>query len=184
MGWQGVVSLQLPFLGERNKFYMKLIISLFGLFISTAAFAVCPLCTFAVGAGIGLSQYLGIDDVITGLWVGGLIVSLIAWTISWFNKKNIRFYGRKISITIIYYGTIIVPLYIRGAMGHALNKLWGVDKILLGIIVGSITFFCGAISYDYLKKKNDNRAYFPFQKIVMSVLPLVILSVIFYYITK
>jgi hypothetical protein len=164
--------------------FMNLITLFFGLFISTAVFAVCPLCTFAIGAGIGLTQYLGIDDTITGLWVGGLIVSLIVWTISWFNKKNIRFYGRKVSITIIYYGTVIFPLYICEITGHALNKLWGMDKILLGIIVGSIAFFIGAISYDHLKKKNENKAYFPFQKIVMPVLPLVILSVIFYYITK
>lgn len=157
---------------------------LFSLFTATSAFAVCPICTFAVGAGIGLAQYFGIDDTITGIWIGGLVVSLIAWTIAWCNKKNIHFYGRRISITIIYYCAIIVPLYIYGMMGHILNKMWGMDKILLGIIIGSIVFFGGVITSDQLKEKNNDKAYFPFQKVVIPVSPLIILSVVFYYLTK
>lgn len=162
----------------------KNLLFFFSLFAATTAFAICPLCTFAVGAGIGLAQYLGIDDTITGIWIGGLIVSLIAWTIHWLDKKNMHFCGRKIFITIIYYGITIVPLYIYGIMGHTLNKMWGIDKILLGIIVGSVIFFSGVISYGQLKKKNNNKAYFPFQKVIMPILPLIILSIIFYYLTK
>ncbi len=157
---------------------------LFSLFAATSTFAVCPICTFAVGAGIGLAQYFGIDDTITGIWIGGLVVSLIAWTIAWCNKKNIHFHGRKISVTIVYYCTIIVPLYIYGMIGHILNKMWGMDKILLGIIIGSVVFFSGVITSDQLKKKNNDKAYFPFQKVVIPVLPLIILSVIFYHLTK
>jgi NAD/NADP transhydrogenase beta subunit len=65
-------------------------------------------------------------------------------------------------------------------MGHALNKIWGIDKILLGIIVGSVIFFSGAISYGWLKRKNSDKAYFPFQKIIMPVLSLIILSMVFW----
>jgi hypothetical protein len=163
---------------------MNLILIFLFLFSSITAFAVCPLCTFAVGAGIGLAQYFGIDDTISGIWIGGFIVSLIAWTIHWFDKKNVRFYGRKILITMLYYGITIAPLYSSGVMGHILNKLWGIDKILLGIMVGSIAFFSGNIWYILLKKNNNDKAYFPFQKIVMPVSPLIVLSIIFYYLTK
>ena len=163
---------------------MNLMLFFCVLFFSNLVFAVCPLCTVAVGAGIGLAQYFGIDDTISGIWVGGLIVSLIAWTIHWCDKKNIRFYGRKILITLIYYGSIIIPLYCCGLIGHLLNTLWGVDKILLGIIVGSVVFFAGNIWYIVLKKRNNNRAYFPFQKIVMPVFPLIIASIVFYCLTK
>lgn len=162
---------------------MKLLL-LFSLVIQTTVFAVCPFCTFAVGAGIGLAQYLGIDDTVTGIWLGGLIVSLIAWTIGWFDGRNIHFYGRKIFITIAYYSVIIFPLYIKGIIGHELNKLWGLDKILLGVVTGSVLFFLCIISYNKLKKSNDNKVYFPFQKIVMPVLALISLSVIFYCLTK
>jgi hypothetical protein len=53
--------------------------------------AVCPVCIVAVGAGLGLSQYLGIDDTISGVWIGGLTAAVAAWTINWFNKKNWSF---------------------------------------------------------------------------------------------
>ncbi|MEI8054908.1 MAG: hypothetical protein WCH10_02770 [bacterium] len=162
----------------------KKIFFFLSLFATTTAFAICPLCTFAVGAGIGLAQYLGIDDTITGIWVGGLVVSLIAWTIHWLDKKNVHFYGRKIFITIVYYALTIVPLYIYGIMGHALNKMWGIDKILLGIIVGSIIFFSGVISYGQLKKKNNDKAYFPFQKVIIPIWLLIILSIVFYYVSE
>jgi len=55
------------------------------------ALAVCPICTLAVGAGVGLSRWLGIDDTISGLWVGGLIVSLIYWTIDWLGEEKYSF---------------------------------------------------------------------------------------------
>ena len=151
--------------------------------------AVCPLCTVAVGVGVGLSRWLGIDDSITGLWIGGLIVSMITWTISWLDKKNIRFKGIKIITILGYYLLIVVPLYFTGFLGSPQNSLLcfcGLyfDKLLLGIITGSVAFYFGASWYYYLKEKNKGRAYFPFQKVVMPVAPLIILTAIFYFLTK
>jgi len=160
------------------------IFAAFCLLCCGSAFAICPLCTIAVGAGIGLAQWLGIDDAITGVWVGGLIVSLIGWTVNWLTKKHIRFFGRKIIVFVGYYVIIILPLYWHGIIGHALNKLWGVDKLLLGIIVGSIVFTAAAICYEQLKKRNQNKAYFPMQKVLMPVGALLVVSVIFYFLTK
>jgi len=148
------------------------------------AYAICPVCTVAVGAGLGLSRWLGIDDSITGLWVGGLVVSAIMWTISWFEKKNIRFPGIKIATPLGYYLLIVVPLYFMDIAGHPLNTLWGVDKLLFGIIFGSFAFYLGGAWYYYLKRKNNGRAYFPFQKVAMPVSPLIILSIIFYFFTR
>ena len=167
----------------------KILISFIVLIFSFALFsniaqAICPVCTIAVGAGVGLSRWLGIDDTVTGLWVGALIVSSIAWTINWMNKKNFRFKGRKILITAGYYLIIIVPLYWKGIMGHSYNKMWGMDKLLLGIIIGSIVFLVSVLWYQNLKKKNNDRAYFPFQKVAMPVGFLAIFSAIFYFLTK
>ena len=148
------------------------------------AFAICPLCTIVVGAGVGLSRWLGVDDTISGLWVGGTTVSLIVWTIFWLEKKKFRFYGRKIIITLSYYLLIIAPLYYTEIVGHPFNRLWGIDKLILGIFVGSIAFALGGFGYVYLKAKNNDKAYFPFQKIVMPVAPLIILTIVFYCITK
>ena len=153
------------------------------LFINTAN-AVCPLCTVAVVGGVGIAEWLGIDDTISGIWIGGIVVSLIIWIIAWLDKKNIHFNGLKILITLVCYLLIVVPLYPMGIIGHPLNTLWGIDKLLLGIIVGSVFFFLGGIWYFYLKERHGGHAYFPFQKVVMPVAPLIILSVIFYFITR
>lgn len=159
-------------------------ISLLFMFIFAGkALAVCPVCTVAVGACIGLSRWLGIDDIISGLWIGGLTVSLIIWTINWLDKKNIHFKGRKISVLVGYYLMIFVPLYFTGIVGHPFNKILGVDKLIFGAIIGSILFFFGAKYYEYLKNKNDGKAYFPFQKVVMPIAPLLVLSIILYFFT-
>ena len=156
------------------------------LLLAKQALAVCPICTIAVGAGVGLSRWLGIDDAITGLWVGGLIVSMITWTESWLEKKNIRFKGRILINIFTYYALIIIPLFYSGIIGNPLNALCacGLDKLLFGIIAGSLAFWFSASWYFYLKEKNNGHAYFPFQKVVMPILPLIILSVVYYFLTS
>ncbi|MFA6919405.1 MAG: hypothetical protein WC244_04870 [Patescibacteria group bacterium] len=163
---------------------IPIIASLASLAIASAVQAVCPVCTVAVVGGVGLSRWLGIDDSIAGLWIGGLTVSMIMWTIDWMDRKNYKFKGRKIIITIGYYLLIVVPLFFTNIMGHPLNKIWGIDKLLLGIILGSILFFGGAMLYSYLKKKNGDKAHFPYQKVVMPIAPLIIFSIIFYFLTR
>ena len=160
---------------------------LLGLFYAWPAKAICPVCVIAVGAGLGLSEYLGIDDTVAGLWIGGMTVSLIIWNINWFNKKNWLFGNkdvRDILLTILYYFLIIWPLMLKGIIGHPLNKFWGIDKLILGIGIGSLAFLLANLSYNYLKKNHNNHAYFPFQKVVMPVGALTILSFVFYFLTK
>ncbi len=158
----------------------------FSFLFAKKTLAVCPICTIAVGTGVGLSRWLGIDDMITGLWIGGLIVSMITWTENWLEKKNVRFKGRIFVNVLGYYTLIIIPLYYYGIIGNPANTLCfcGLDKLLFGIIAGSIAFWFGASWYYYLKEKNNGHAYFPFQKVVMPVSPLLILSIIYYFLTK
>ncbi len=150
--------------------------------LSSEARAVCPVCTIAVSTGVGLSRWLGVDDTITGLWLGGLAVSLVIWSINWMEQRNIRFRWRTPITTVSYYLLIIVPLYATGIIGHPDNTLLGVDKLALGIGVGSAAFFAGAWWYERVKKKNLGHAAFPFQKVVMPITPLVLLTAVFYFI--
>ena len=71
-----------------------------------------------------------------------------------------------------------------GAAAPDVEAATWLDKLLLGTIVGSFGFWAGAEWYYYLKEKNHGHAYFPFQKVVMPISPLIILSIIFYFITK
>lgn len=168
------------------KRYGTFLIAFFGIaFIFTKqALAVCPLCTVAVGAGIGASRWLGIDDSITGLWIGGLTVSLVSWTLEWFVKKDIRFRARTLITTLGYYALIVLPLYFMGLAGNPANAVGsiGIDKLILGVIIGSTGFYFGASWYFFLKKRNGGRAHFPFQKVVMPIAPLILASIIFYFV--
>lgn len=156
------------------------------LLFAKKAMAVCPICAIAAGAGVGISRWLGIDDAITGLWIGGLIVSMIFWTESWMDKKNICFKGRIFVDISAYFALTIIPLYYSGIIGNPLNTLCfcRIDKLLFGIIAGSISFWFGASWYFYLKEKNGGRAYFPFQKVVMPILPILILSILYYFLIR
>jgi len=152
--------------------------------VAVPAQAVCPVCTGAVVVGLGISRWLGVDDVVTGLWIGAFIVMLSLWTINWLKKKSIRWLLRKLTVWVIYTTLIIGGLYLYGVFGHPLNKLWGVDKLLLGIIIGIINTYTIVQWYYWLKKRNNNKGYFKFQRTLMSLGSLILLSSIFYFLTK
>ena len=159
-----------------------LIISGIFLFANSAKAVVCPICIVAVGAGVGLCRWLGIDDVLSGIWIGGLIVSMIGWSLNWLEKKQIRFRLRWLTVSGLFYLAIILPLYLMGIMGNPFNKFWGMDKLLLGIIFGSLAFLLSIRFNYFLKNKNQGKVFFPFQKVVIPILFLIITTIIFHYI--
>lgn len=172
---------------KKNILFVSL--AAYYLLLASKAYAVCPVCTIAVGVGVGISRKYGVDDIIAGLWVGALMVSMILWTIDYFNRKKIKFWGRNLFTTIAYYAIVLIPLYQKNIIsqkfiGEHYQTLWGIDRLLLGIMIGSVAFLLGATLYKILKAKNNGHAHFPFEKVVMPITPIVILSIIFYFITK
>ncbi len=163
-----------------------IVLSIFGLnFLFVAkTFAICPVCTAAVVAGLGLSRWLGVDDTVSGLWIGAILVSICVMTINWLRAKKINHWWIDILIFIFTYGIVVIPLYLMDVVGHPLNILWGIDKLVLGIAIGSIALIAGFWLYLFIKKSNNNKPHFAYEKIVFSVLPIIILSIIFYFITK
>jgi uncharacterized membrane protein YhdT len=141
---------------------------------------VCPVCTIAVAGGVGLCRYLGIDDLISGVWIGALLFSLSLLTIEWLNKKKIKFLFRKPLVFVFWYGLTIFPLIKIGIIGHPLNKFLGIDKLIFGIFSGSIVFLISILFENYLRKKNQGKIYFKFQKVLIPILFLIILSLIFW----
>lgn len=152
--------------------------------IALPALAICPVCTVAVISGFGLSRYLGIDDTISGLWIGALTISFILWTIDWLERKKIKFFAKNWIVSGAYIAMLLIPLSYKDIIGHPLNSLYGIDRIIFGLIWGSSLFFLAHMLYQYLKKKNNGRAHFPYEKIVIAVAPLIIVSLIFYFLTK
>jgi len=145
-------------------------------------FAFCPICTVAVGAGVGLSRWLGVDDLISGLWIGALIISTSVWFLNWLDSKNVKFPFRRLIVIFLFYFLTIAPLFWTNIIGHPNNKLFGADRLLLGIIFGTIIFVFSVWLSGFLKNKNSGKVFFPFQKIIFPVSLLFITSLIIYFI--
>jgi len=169
-----------------KKIFSLLGLSLTGLLLTaTPILAFCPVCTVAAAGAVGLSRWLGVDDTISGLWLGALTVSMIAWTINWLKSKKISKWYYNILIGIMYYIFILIPFWRTDIISfHPANMLWGMDKILLGLILGSVFFLLAHSTYLLMKEKNGGHAHFPFEKIALPVGTLVVISIIFYYITR
>ena len=141
--------------------------------------AVCPVCTVAVSAGVGLCRWLGIDDLISGAWIGALSVSIIIWIMDWLKRKNISFKFPGFTVTLLVYLSVFLPFYFLGIMGHPLNTFWGIDRLLFGAIAGSLAFLFGVWLHNYLKKKNNDKSFFPYQKIAVPIV-LMLANILFF----
>jgi hypothetical protein len=146
----------------------------------------CPICTVTVIAGLGISRLLGIDDLITSLWIGAFILSFSFVTIDWINKKwpKLKVETWKLAIFVLMYLFVLVPLKLNHSIGIALNKFRGIDKIILGTFIGSVVFLIGVWADKKARKMHGGKQYFIYQKVIFPVLALIITSLIFYFITK
>jgi hypothetical protein len=140
---------------------------------------VCPVCTVAIAGGVGLLRVLGVDDIISGLWVGGLVLSMSLWLVDWLRKKKVSFRYDTFIITAVMYALTIVPMYYSGMIGSvAYNRIFGFDKLLVGIVSGSFVFLCGVGFDRYLRSINGGKVVFFYQKVVLPVSFMVIASMI------
>src|SRR3989338_909992 len=48
----------------------------------------CPLCAAATAGGVAATRLLGVDDAVTGTFVGGFVVSTGLWFSNWLRKKK------------------------------------------------------------------------------------------------
>jgi len=162
----------------KNAFY--LVIVLFFLKIKPI-FAVCPLCTIAAAGGIEVTRLLGVDDLISSIWIGGLIVSLSFWFSDFLAKKKIlKPILREILSLFLFYVLTIPFLYWGKMVGIPGNTFLGVDKIIFGIGVGSITFIFGVLLDKFLRKINQDKVFIYYQKVILPILFLTIVSLFFY----
>lgn len=142
------------------------------------ALAVCPVCTIAVAAGVGLSRYLGIDDLISGVWIGGLILSSSFWLSSFLKNRKIKFLGQNFIVGLLMYALVVLPLWFGGIIGHPFNQIWGLDRLLVGVGFGSAVFLL-SVFLDRLVRQRLGHQLFNYQKVVFPFASLIILSLIF-----
>ncbi len=156
---------------------------LFGILLAVgavgAASAVCPVCTVAVGAGLESARLLGVDDVITGIWAGGLTLSVFFWTAGWLKKHNIKSILWQIIVPFISYYVLMAGVYLMPGINFGEQRMFGIDKFLLGVIVGTFAFYLGARWYAKIKQNNGGHAKFAFQKVIVPLSFLLVATAVF-----
>ena len=156
------------------------------LFLQVAS-AVCPVCTIAIGAGLEGMRMIGVKDVITGIWAGGLTLSLIGWTANYMRAHGVRnklWYG----LNAVVYVALLAGVYFF-PRGNPMvqwweNCMWGMDQFFLGSIVGAVVFVLMELWYARIKRNHGGHAQFPFQKVVMPFVGLLVATFIFWVIIR
>lgn len=163
---------------------MILVLSLlFVLVLASSAWAnpACAVCTVAVGASLEIARQLGVDDSVVGVWAGAMLVLIGYWTIKWFDKKGWIFKGRDwlliiISVAMIGFMYITEIKYDAQVIG-----IFYLDPFLFSTILGALVMIWSSDFYQWMKAKNGGHAHFPFEKVAVPVVSLLLVSVYFYY---
>lgn len=158
-------------------FYLLFCLYILGSIGNSFASPACPVCTIAVGASLSLAYKLGLEESVVGLWSGALLTLLGYWSIVFFDKKKWNFKGR--NLLLIFLSVAMIGLiYIKETM-YSPRVIWFIfylDPILFGTLLGSLSFIFSVKLYKYMKEKNNGKAHFPFEKVVLPILVLIVIS--------
>jgi len=141
-------------------------------------YATCPVCVVAVGGGLWLAEKLGVDDLLAAIWIGALVTALAVWWGSSF--KLLKLPRPKFSWSIIFYLLTIAILYLQGKINQPYCRIWGICKVWLGITVGTVVFLLGVGLDRFLRSKNQGRAFFPLQKVVIPLIMVILVTLGFW----
>lgn len=100
------------------------------------------------------------------------------------DKKKINFRYRNTITFIVNYLLFTIPLYFTSILGNPQNYLFGIDKFIIGTLIGSLVFYFAVLFDRYLRSINKNKVLFYFQKVVIPVLFLIFGSLYIHYILK
>ncbi len=143
-----------------------------------SVYAHCPLCTAAVGAAAVSAKYYGLDASIIGLLIGAFGVSTGLWIGLKARKEYFKlqlpaivfasFFLTVIPLLYISNELIYFPLLFFGPSGFIFNKVYWIDKLLFGSIIGSIASLSAYLIHVHIKKRNG-KVLFPFQGVAFTL---------------
>jgi len=149
--------------------------------IIPSVYAQCPICVITVGGGLIIARKLGIDDLLVSIWLSALNTALAFWFASKIKNKVLNNgYLWSLGLFVI----TIIYLILTKQIGHINNTFIGIDKILFGLTVGLIVSV-KAIWFDkFLRSRNNGKVLFPYQKVVVPLIFLLISTIFFKLLLK
>lgn len=132
-----------------------------------------PLCPIGIAGGLWISRFFGINDFTLGLWCGALIFSLLfqSYILLKKNKKIfLIFWLIFVFLTIFSFFNLWLKLKKN-------NLFLSLPLFISGFISGIFIL----ITMDYLhnliiKKYHNNKVYFPYERVIVPILFLILFS--------
>ncbi|MEN9782251.1 MAG: hypothetical protein RL208_401 [Pseudomonadota bacterium] len=164
----------------------KILLSFVATLTTKQALATCPVCVAAAGAGLGIGRKLGVSDAIIAIWLASSLTLSSIWLGNWIIKKYKLFpVGRLIHLfTFTIHALVIYFMYKKEYIIYNMNLLFGIDDFIAGSIIGCIVTYIQSRLYIFLKKKNNNKPHFPYEKVVILIATLVLTTTIIHVINK
>ena len=141
-----------------------------------SVYAHCTLCVAGAGAGLTLSRLLGIDDSITGVWVGAVLGASSFWLQKALGRKHKMFFSVSwgLVIYLLVFASTLWSFYkFNLIVKH--GDIFGMDKLTFGMIGGGVLFYLVDVVNDLLIKKNG-KSFFPYQRLTVGLGSMVLLS--------
>lgn len=142
----------------------------------------CAVCTVAIGASLSLARSLGVDDCVIGVWAGAMLAMLGYWTMRFFDKRDWHFKGRDRLLMILSVG--MIGFMYLGELTYTpmiIGYIFYMDSFLFATLIGALTLIFGMHLYAWMKARNGGHAHFPFEKVVVPVLLVFLVSLSFHY---
>ncbi|MBI3397337.1 hypothetical protein HY045_02575, partial [Candidatus Woesebacteria bacterium] len=158
------------------------------LILPTGVSAHCPLCVAGAGIGLSVARFFGIDDSISGIWLGAFLAAVSFWIDTSLSKKIKHFLVRPLTYVAMFAVTIW-SIYAFNDIATSnfkfflLNKhagsVLGMDKLIFGMVTGGIVFYLVDLVNSFIIRRNG-KVLFPFQRLLVSLGSMVLLSMVVY----
>jgi len=144
--------------------------------------AQCPVCIITVGGGLFIAKKLGVDDLLTALWISGLNVAISFWFVSFIKKPKLL--KNPLLWTAIMFASTYLYLATTNQMYHKNNTFMHIDKVLVGLIVGTLVWLLGIGIDRLIRKYNNGKVLFFYQKVIVPLFLLLATSGLFSVLIK
>lgn len=144
-------------------------------FLVSPVHAQCPVCIVTVGGGMLIAKKLGVDDFLVSIWISALNTAISFWLAG---KIKIKFLKNGHILSLIMLATVLAYFRFTDQLGVSGNTLLGIDKILLGSVIGLLAMGLGNHTYVFTKKKNGGKTIFPYAKVVFPLASVLIITLI------